>query len=295
MVEQTARRRLNKAAGLASVGVAGVLVLAKLWAFAATGSLAIAASAADSALDLLVSATAFMAILYAARPPDADHAFGHSSAEDLAALAQSVAISVAGVAIGLSAFARFSAGAPPVLRAEGLGLAIMGGSVALTLALVLFQRWVARRTGNRIVAADILHYLGDLIPNLGAILSLLAARYLGVVIVDTLVALLAAALMIIGAARIAKQAVDSLMDRKAPDAIEGIIAALARDHPGVRDFHDLKTRMAGSQIFVVLHIELDGDQSLREAHDIGADLRQKILAACPNADVTIHKDVWQGG
>ena len=113
--------------------------------------------------------------------------------------------------------------------------------------------------------------------------------------VDTLVALLAAALMIIGAARIAKQAVDSLMDRKAPDAIEGIIAALARDHHGVRDFHDLKTRMAGSQIFVVLHIELDGDQSLREAHDIGADLRQKILAACPNADVTIHKDVWQGG
>ena len=293
MLEQAEQRSLNKKAGIASVGVAGILVLAKLWAFAATGSLAIAASAADSALDLLVSATAFMAILYAARPPDADHAFGHSSAEDLAALAQAVAIAVAGIAIGLAAVNRVTSGAATGLRAEGAGLVVMGLSVVLTLALVLFQRRVARRTGNRIVAADSLHYLGDLIPNLGAIVSLIAARYFGLVIVDTLVAILAAALMIVGALRIGKQAIDSLMDRKAPDSVEEIIVGLTREHPGVRDFHDLKTRMAGSQVFIVLHIELDGDQTLREAHDVGADLRRRIIAACPNADVTIHKDVWE--
>jgi ferrous-iron efflux pump FieF len=294
MLEQAERRNLNKKAGMASVSLAGVLVLAKLWAFAATGSLAIAASAADSALDLLVSATAFIAILYAARPPDVDHAFGHSSAEDLAALAQAVAISVAGIAIGLAAVDRVTGDAPPGLRAEGAGLAVMGFSVVLTLALVLFQRHVARRTGNRIVAADSLHYLGDLIPNLGAIVSLIAARFFGLVIVDTLVAILAAALMIVGAFRIGKQAIDSLMDRKAPDSVEEIISGLAREHPGVRGFHDLRTRMAGSQVFVVLHIELDGNQTLREAHEVGADLRKRILAACPNADVTIHKDVWEG-
>ena len=272
----------------------GILVLAKLWAFAATGSLAIAASAADSALDLLVSATAFMAILYAARPPDADHAFGHSSAEDLAALGQAVAIAVAGIAIGLAAFDRVTGGAPPGLRAESAGLAVMGFSVVLTLALVLFQRHVAQRTGNRIVAADSLHYLGDLIPNLGAIVSLIAARYFGLVLVDTLVAILAAVWMVVGAFRIGKQAIDSLMDRKAPDSVEEIISRLAREHPGVRGFHDLRTRMAGSQVFVVLHIELDGDQTLREAHEVGADLRRRILASCPNADVTIHKDGWEG-
>lgn len=294
MLDQAERRRLNKKAGMAAVGVAVVLVLAKLWAFAVTGSLAIAASAADSALDLLVSATAFMAILYAARPPDSDHAFGHSSAEDLAALAQAVAISVAGIAIGLAAIDRFTGSSSTSLRAEGSGLAIMGLSVVLTLALVLFQRRVAQRTGNRIVAADSLHYLGDLIPNLGAIVSLIAARYFGIVIVDTLVAILAAALMLFGAFRIGKQAVDSLMDRKAPDAVEDLIRGLAREHPGVRGFHDLRTRMAGSQVFVVLHIELDGDQTLLDAHEVGADLRKRILGACPNADVTIHKDVWEG-
>ena len=66
---------------------------------------------------------------------------------------------------------------------------------------------------------------------------------------------------------------------------------LARDWPGVRGFHDLKTRRAGSRVFVNLHIELDGDQSLRDAHDIGAGLRRAILAAYPQADVIIHKDV----
>ncbi len=56
-------------------------------------------------------------------------------------------------------------------------------------------------------------------------------------------------------------------------------------------FHDLKTRTAGSRIFVNIHIELDGDQSLREAHDIGAGLRRAIIAAYPQADVIVHKDV----
>ena len=81
------------------------------------------------------------------------------------------------------------------------------------------------------------------------------------------------------------------MDRRAdPEVIAGI-AAIAADWPGVHGFHDLKTRTAGRRIFVHLHIELDGDQPLREAHAIGASLRRAILAAYPQADVIIHKDV----
>jgi ferrous-iron efflux pump FieF len=59
----------------------------------------------------------------------------------------------------------------------------------------------------------------------------------------------------------------------------------------VHGFHDLKTRTAGSRVFVNLHIELDGDQSLRDAHAIGAGLRRKIIDAHPECDVIIHKDV----
>ncbi|HHX88842.1 MAG TPA: cation transporter, partial [Paracoccus sp.] len=84
--------RLNLSAGVASVGVATLLIALKLWGLAMTGALSIAASLADNALDLLVSAGALVAIIYAARPADEDHAFGHSSAEDLAALFQALMV-----------------------------------------------------------------------------------------------------------------------------------------------------------------------------------------------------------
>lgn len=282
---------LNLSAGIASVGVAVSLVILKLWALGATASLSVAASLADSALDLMMSVGGLAAIVYAARPADEDHAFGHTSVEDLAALAQSVFILVSGAVIGWSAVARLVGGAPSPIVREGSGMIAMAVSIALTLALVLWQRRVARTTGSRVVAADSLHYLSDVLPALGAIVALWASRRFGIGQVDSVVALAAAAMLVLGALRIGKGAWDALMDRRAdPAVIEGI-AAIARDWPGVRGFHDLKTRTAGSRIFVHIHIELDGDQTLREAHAIGAGLRRRILAIYPQCDVIVHKDV----
>lgn len=286
--------RLNLVAGAASVSVALTLVLAKLWAYAATGSLSVAASLADSAMDLMVSAGGLAAMIYAARPPDEDHAFGHTSAEDLAALGQSIFISVSALVIGVAALGRLAGDGGDALEAQGAGIAVMALSIVLTIALVLWQRHVARRTGNRVVSADSLHYLGDLLPNIGAILALLASRHFGLGQVDSVVALAAAAVMLLGAARIGKGAWDALMDRRAdPETVDGI-AELARNWPGVKGFHDLKTRTAGSRVFVHLHIELDGAQTLHEAHDIGAALRRRIIETYPQCDVIIHKDVWHG-
>jgi ferrous-iron efflux pump FieF len=81
------------------------------------------------------------------------------------------------------------------------------------------------------------------------------------------------------------------MDRRADPKVIAGIAELAARWPGVHGFHDLKTRTAGSRIFVNLHIELDGDQTLHDAHAIGASLRRAIIEAYPQADVIIHKDV----
>ncbi len=283
--------RMNLSAGLASVAVAGLLVALKLWALGETGALSVAASLADSAMDLMMSLGAMAALIYAAKPADDDHAFGHSSAEDLAALAQALFIGVSAGVIAWAAVARLLAPEPQTLQAETSGIIVMVISMALTIGLVLWQGRVARRTGSRVVQADRLHYLGDLVPAMGAIVSLWASRKLGLIQIDAVVALAAAAMMAFGAARIGKGAWDALMDRQAdPEVIEGI-ATLARNWPEVRGFHDLKTRTAGSRVFVHLHIELDGDLTLREAHDIGAGLRRTILLAYPQCDVIIHKDV----
>ena len=282
--------RLNLSAGLLSVTVALVLVLAKLWGFGATGSLSIAATLADSALDLLMSLGGLAAIAYAAKPADEDHAFGHTSAEDLAALGQSMFILISAGIIATAAVLRLWSGAPSVLAAQGMGMAIMVFSIVLTLGLVFWQRQVAAQTGNKVVAADSLHYVGDLIPNIGAILALWASRQFGIGSVDSAVALIAAALMVLGAVRIGKGAWDALMDRRADPAVIAGIKAIASVFPGVHGFHDLKTRVAGSRIFVNLHIELDGTQTLNDAHAIGSALRRAIVAAYPRCDVLIHKD-----
>jgi ferrous-iron efflux pump FieF len=287
--------RMNLSAGLASVIVAAALVGLKLWAFGQTGALSVAASLADSTMDLMVSLGAMAAILYAAKPADEDHAFGHSSAEDLAALGQSLFITIAAGTIAWSAVNRLLAPTPGHLEAEELGMTVMVISILLTLGLVWWQGRVARRTGSRVVAADRLHYLGDLLPNIGAILSLWASSRFGMGQIDSVVALGAAAMLAVGAARIGKGAWDALMDRRADPAIVAGIGRIAADWPGVRGFHDLKTRTAGSRIFVNIHIELDGDQSLRDAHAIGAGLRRAILDAYPQADVIVHKDVARDG
>jgi ferrous-iron efflux pump FieF len=289
-MNRTDHTRLNLSAGVLSFLVAFVLVIAKLWALSETGALSVAATLADSAMDLMMSLGGLAAIAYAAKPADEDHAFGHTSAEDLAALAQSLFIIASAGVITFAAVMRLLAGDSVMPQQEEKGIAVVVFAIVVTGGLVLWQRRVAVKTGNKVVAADSLHYIGDMVPNLGAVVALYASSRFGLNEIDSVVAIGAALFMAFGAIRIGKAAWDALMDRRADPAMLAGIAEIAGSYPGVHGFHDLKSRQAGSRVFVNLHIELDGDQSLTEAHAIGAGLRRAIIAAYPNADVLIHKD-----
>ena len=283
-------KQLNLSAGVLSVVVALVLVLTKLWALGQTGSLSVAATLADSALDLMMSLGGLAAIAYAAKPADDDHNFGHTSAEDLAALAQSVFILASSFVIAAAAIMRLLSQDVALPQQEERGMAVMVFAIIVTCALVMWQRHVAKRTGNKVVQADSLHYIGDLVPNIGALIALFASARFGLGQIDSIVALGGAAFLAFGAIRIGRSAWDALMDKQAEPAMIAGISAIASQHAGVFGFHDLKTRVAGSQVFVNMHIELDGSQTLDDAHTIGASLRRAITAAYPNADVLIHKD-----
>lgn len=282
--------RLNLSATVASVSVALVLSLAKLWALEATGALSVAASLADSGLDLMMSLAGLAAVAYASRPPDDDHAFGHTSAEDLAGLGQSLFIFVSSAAITVAAVRRLISAEPTPITAEGPGMIVMGLSIVLTAALVLWQRRVTQLTGSRVVAADQLHYLGDLVPTIGAIFSLWASARFGLTRIDPIIALFAAGMMGLGAVRIWGESWDALMDRAVDPDLIAAVAEVAGSWPGAEGFHDLKTRRAGSRIFITLHLEINGQLSLDEAHAISAGLKHKILNTFPRSDVMIHQD-----
>ena len=128
--------RLNLSAGLASVFVAISLVGLKLWAFSQTGALSVAASLADSAMDLMVSLGAMAALIYAAKPADEDHAFGHTSAEDLAALGQALFVLISAGVITWAAVTRLLAPDAGRIESQAPGILVMTVSVILTLGLV---------------------------------------------------------------------------------------------------------------------------------------------------------------
>jgi ferrous-iron efflux pump FieF len=282
-------RRLNLSAGLASVAVALLLVALKLWALAATGALSVAASLTDSTLDLIASLAGLAGIVYAARPPDEDRSFGHSSAEDLVSLGQALLVTASAAAIGWAAVGRLAEPQPP-LSAEGTGVAVMAVSVLVSSGLVLWQGRVERRTGSKIVAADRLHYLADLLPALGAMAALVAWGRFGIAWLDPAVAFATCLALVTGAGRIGIAAWNALMDRAASPALVAKVERIVAAYPGVKGYHDLRTRTAGERVFVQVHLELDGDQSLKEAHAISAGVRRALLGAIRNADEIIHQD-----
>src|SRR5262245_41629169 len=168
------RQRVLRQATSAAVAVALTLAVGKLVAVWLSGSIALLASALDSALDASASLINALAVRYALKPADAEHRFGHGKSEALAGLAQALLISVSGAFVIVRAIERLSH--PRPLAATGPGLAVMLFALIATLGLVLFQRHAVRLTGSQAIKADALHYVSDLASNLAAILALVLAQ-----------------------------------------------------------------------------------------------------------------------
>jgi ferrous-iron efflux pump FieF len=279
---------LMQRAALAAIAAAAVLVLLKAAAWWWTGSVAMLASLADSGLDLLASGINAVAIRHALTPADREHRFGHGKAEAVAGLAQSAL--VAGSALFLSYESVRRILAPEPIAAEALGVAVMVVAMAATLALILYQRSVIRRSGSLAVAADRLHYLGDLAANAAVILALVLAGWLGWLWIDGVFGLVIAATIAWSAWSIARQAFDQLIDRELPDIDRARIKALAAAVPGVLDVHDLRTRASGVNVFVQLHIAVDAGLTVEAGHDISDAAEAAVLSEFPNAEILVHTD-----
>ncbi len=280
--------RLVTMAARASVVVASFLILAKSAAWLMTDSVSLMSTLIDSLLDVGASLVNLVAIRHALEPADREHRFGHGKAEALAGLAQ--AAFVAGSAAFLLAQAGERLLRPRPLANPDIGIWVMVLSIVVTIALVVFQRYVMRRTKSVAIGADSLHYEADVLANLGVIVSLVLVSRFGLGAADPLIAAAIVGYILWGAWGIGARALHILMDRELPDAEREKIRAIAKSHPAVRGVHDLKTRSSGARIFVQLHLELDGAMTLDEAHVVAEDAIGRITAAYPSAEVIIHED-----
>lgn len=280
--------RLMRLATYASVTTATILIVVKLVAWQITGSLSLMATLIDSLLDAAASLVNLFAVRRALSPPDREHRFGFGKAEPLAALGQSAFICGSAVFLLIEASAHLLT--PPVVQHSELGLAVMVFSIAATAVLVLFQRYVSRHTQSIAIEADSLHYMGDILVNFAVIVALLMVSYLGWAYADPIFGLAIAGYILFNAGQIARRALQMLMDRELPETERQRITELVMSNDEVRGMHDLRTREAGPQTFIQCHIEMDGEMSLFEAHEVADRIELQLSRAFPNSEVIIHED-----
>jgi len=284
----TEHARLTSRAAALSLAVAVTLIVLKAWAWLASGSVAMLASMADSALDFAASIITFFAVRYAAAPPDSEHRYGHGKAEAFAGLLQGGLVAVSGVLIALEAIPRFAATATISHGAESL--AVMAFSIALTMGLVAVQTHAVRRTGSVATRADRLHYVGDIASNIAVVIGIVAGAYLHLAWADAAAALLVAAWLAYGSLKVAREAADHLLDREVADDVRARIRVLAEGDERVLHVHDLRTRTSGPYLHIQFHAELDPALTLVQAHKIVVAAEERIRAEFPTADIIIHPD-----
>jgi ferrous-iron efflux pump FieF len=280
--------RIRQWAAYASVSVALILIVAKLAAYLATDSVALLSALIDSSVDLLAAVITLFGVRSALQPPDHDHRYGHGKAEPLAALTQSAFIGGSAVLLVYESLGRLFNPQLPQNVALAYGVLLL--AIVLTTALVTFQNYVIRRTGSIAIAADRMHYRGDLMLNLAVIAALVLGQVTGSGLYDPLFAIGIATFLIYGATKIARDALDYLMDKELPDDAREHIRTIVMSHPEARGCHDLRTRSDGNCRFIELHLELDGHVTLARAHDITDDIEQRLRNGFPNAEILIHQE-----
>lgn len=278
---------LVKRAGQAAIIAASLLIIVKLIAWIMTGSSSILAALTDSLMDVTASIINLFAIKIALQPADEDHRFGHGKAESLAGLAQAAFIS------GSSVFLMFNGISAVIngneITSSNIGVAVMLFSVLVTVALVLFQGYVVKKTNSMAIKADSLHYRTDIVMNGAVLFAIILAGY-GWGWADGVFAIAVSLYILHGAWEIGVQSVDALMDKQLPKEDEELIIKLAYKTEGVLGVHDLRTRYSGYVKFIQLHLELDDEQTLLDAHEKADELDFALQEEFPGADILIHLD-----
>ena len=276
-----------KLATYASVSVAITLILAKLVAWFWTDSVSMLATLIDSTLDALAAIINMIAVRHALTPADKDHRFGHGKAEALAGLGQAMFIAGSAGFLMLEAVGRFFH--PQPVESVGIGIGVMIFSLIATIALLAIQTHVIKKTNSTAIKADSLHYKTDLYMNASVIAALLLAVY-GWPGFDAVFGIGIGIFVLYSAWEIVQHAIGDLMDKELSNEERQQIVDIVVAHPKARGMHDLRTRKSGVTYFIQLHLELDDNLMLKEAHKIADQVEASLCKAFPNSEIIIHQD-----
>jgi cation diffusion facilitator family transporter len=287
--------REKQAVALSSLLAAVGLTALKIAVGLATGSLGILAEAAHSGLDLMASGMTLVAVRISARPPDRSHLYGHGKLENLSALFETLLLLLTCGWVVREAIVRLIEHRSDV-RVTVWSFAVMLTSIAVDVSRSRVLSRTAKKYNSQALEADALHFQTDVWSSAVVVFGLIAVKAadwmptmawlrLG----DAVAALGVSALVVWVSAQLGRRSIDALMDH-APHGMEERIAAVVGSVPGVLDCHNLRIRYSGPRLFIDLHVLVDGQQSLTEAHRLTDTVEAAIQEIVPGADVTVHPE-----
>ncbi|WP_168706046.1 cation diffusion facilitator family transporter [Gordonia paraffinivorans] len=279
-------RDLTRFALLSIVTAVAVFAL-KVVAWWVTGSVGLLSDALESIVNVVAAVAAFAALRVAAKPPDSGHNFGHTKAEYFSAVFEGVLIVVAAVIIVVSAVDRLLH--PRELESVGLGLGISIAATVLNGAVGLFLIAVGRRHRSLTLEADGKHLMTDVATTIGVVIAVFLVAWTGWLPLDPIIAIAVAVNIMVVGFGLVKRSGAGLMDSALPDEqLEAIEAVLDRHRADGIVFHDIRTREAGHQRFVQLHMLVPGDWSVQRAHDLAEEVEGELHDAVADLSITTH-------
>ena len=267
-----------------------ILVALKALAWVYSGSVALFAGMVDSLMDSFATVTNWMALTWSQRPRDHNFRFGKGKAEALGAIAQAAFITAS--AIWLWVESTESLLAPEPLEHIDWAAIVAFVSLIGTGAIVFVEKRATKSSDSLAVRADLLHYISDFVVGIGILVSLAVYVLVGWRGIDSLMGFAVGLWLFYSGWQVAKEALDMLLDRELPIEDRANILELAVGVTGIHGVHEIRTRRSGRDRFIQLHIELDGNMSLRDAHAISETVEKKLANAFQGADIIVHQDPY---
>ncbi len=287
-VDETIERRARRVA-LNVSGAALLLAAAKAGVGFAAGSIAVLSSALDSAGDMLASFANFLFITLAAKPPDANHQFGHGKAEHLAAMLQGVILLAGAVVLGVEAYSRIQNPRPIESGFVAIGMMIV--SIVATTVVTTYLKRNAVRSESSALASDAMHYTSDVVANVATIAALVLVHFTHNPLFDSIFGVSVACWIGWNSLYLIWNAGNDLMDPALPDEeVRHVIEAIERADPLILNYRDLRTRRAAGVRFIEFELCIDRRVSFEKAHEATEAVKQKIREKFPRTIITVHAE-----
>lgn len=287
MIYTEALNREKRRVASLSVVSNTILLIAKLIAGVLTGSVSVLSEGIHSGIDLVAAVIASFSVRKSSQPPDSEHYYGHGKIENISGAVEAILILAASFLIIREAYLKLVHG----IRIEdvNLGIAVMVVSVVANYFVSRRLMITARKTESVALEADAWHLRTDILTSAGILIGLLVIRFTGITILDPVMAIIVALFILRAAIQLTWKSVRDLIDVRLPLDEEHKIEGIIEKYKGSYfDFHEMRTRKAGSDRFIDFHLLVCQDASIEDAHNLADKMEKEILEEFPRASVIIH-------